>query len=137
MNLKDWFSSKFADERVRYIFIGVINTVFGFLLFTALFFSLNKFLHYIWIYILTQVIAVTFSHFTQRHYVWHSAEDYLSELSRFAATYVVVSFANIALLTFAVEVLDLSALTSQYVIGLLLILSTFFFQKYWVFKKST
>lgn len=136
MKLKVWFSSKFADERVRYLFVGAMNTLFGFSLFTALFFSLSKFLHYIWIYILTQVIAVIFSHFTQRHYVWHSAEDYLLELSRFAATYVVVSIANIALLTTAVEVLDLSALTSQYVIGILLILSTFFFQKYWVFKKS-
>lgn len=136
MKLKVWFSSKFADERVRYLFVGAMNTLFGFSLFTALFFSLSKFLHYIWIYILTQVIAVIFSHFTQRHYVWHSAEDYLLELSRFAATYVVVSIANIALLTIAVEVLDLSALTSQYVIGILLILSTFFFQKYWVFKKS-
>lgn len=136
MNLKDWFAAKFADERVRYILIGVLNTAFGFLLFTGLYFSLNKFLHYVWIYILTQVIAVSFSHLTQRNFVWHTSENYFKELARFAATYIVVSLVNIALLTLAVEVLDFSALISQYVIGLLLILSTFFSQKYWVFKKA-
>ena len=136
MKSKDWLSTKFADERVRYFFVGVINTAFGFLLFTGLYFSLNKLLHYIWIYIFTQVIAVSFSHFTQRNFVWHTTENYFKELARFAATYIVVSLANIVLLTFAVEVLDLSTLISQYVIGFLLILSTFFSQKYWVFKKA-
>ena len=137
MKIKDWFSAKFVDERFRFVFIGAINTAFGFLLFTVLYFLLDRKIHYILIFSTTQVIAVVFSHFMQRNFVWHSEKSYIKELAKFGATYVVVSIANVLLLTVAVEYLEFSTLYSQYAIGFALIVTTYFSQKHWVFRKST
>ncbi len=136
MSLKDWFSAKFADERVRYLLVGVFNTLFGFLLFTGLYFLLFERIHYINVLLITQIIAVVFSHFMQRKFVWQSAKSYAKELAKFGATYLVASIANILLLTAAVEYLEFSTLYSQYAIGFALIVTTYFFQKHWVFRNS-
>lgn len=136
MKPRDWFSTKFADERVRYILVGAINTLFGFLLFTGLYYLLIETLNYIGIFVLTQVIAITFSHFMQRNFVWRTKNRYSKELVKFASTYVTLSAVNIVLLAFAVEYVKLPTLSSQYAIGFLLIIVTFFFQKYWIFKKA-
>ena len=136
MKLRDWLSTKFADERVRYILVGAINTAFGFLMFTGLYYSLNEVMNYIFIIAITQVIAITFSHFMQRRFVWRTKNRYSKELAKFASTYFSLSLVNIALLSFAVEYLELPTLSSQYVIGFLLIIVTFFFQKYWIFRNE-
>ncbi len=136
MNLKHWFSAKFADERVRYLIFGALNTAFGFLLFTGLYFLLVEKVHYIAIFIITQAIAVIFSHFTQRNFVWKSKKSYKKELAKFGTTYLLASIANVMLLVTAVEYLEFSALYSQYAIGFAIIMATYFSQKYWVFRAS-
>lgn len=136
MKIRDWLSTKFADERVRYILVGAVNTAFGFLMFTGLYYSLNEVMNYIFIFVVTQVIAVTFSHFMQRRFVWRTRNRYSKELAKFASTYFGLSLVNIASLSFAVEYLELPTLSSQYVIGFLLIIVTFFFQKYWIFRNE-
>jgi putative flippase GtrA len=137
LNSKEWFSIKFSDERVKYVLVGAVNTAFGILLFTLLYFLLFEKIHYILIFVITQIIAVTFSHFMQRNYVWHSKKNYSKELGKFGTTYLVASIANILLLTVAVEYLEISPLYSQYAIGFALIVATYFFQKNWVFRKTS
>jgi putative flippase GtrA len=136
LKLMDWFSAKFADERVRYLLFGALNTAFGFSLFTGLYFLLVEKVHYIFIFIITQIIAVTFSHFTQRKFVWKSKKSYRNELAKFGTTYLLASIANILLLAVAVEYLEFSTLYSQYTIGVAIIMATYLFQKHWVFRTS-
>jgi len=135
LNNKEWYSVKFSDERVKYLLVGVVNTAFGISLFTAFYFLFLGKIHYILILAITQIFAVTFSHFTQRNFVWHSKKHYVKELAKFGTTYLVASFANILLLTVAVEYLEFPTLYSQYAIGFALIVTTYFSQKRWVFQK--
>jgi putative flippase GtrA len=94
-------------------------------------------LSYLVIFLISQLIAVAFSHFTQRHYVWRSTKKYKNELVKFSASYVVVSILNLVLLAIAVDLLAWSVLFSQYSIGLALIVGNYFSQKYWVFRNSS
>lgn len=136
MKLKDWLLRKFDSERVRYLFVGGINTAFGFVLFTGMYLVFQSRLNYILIFLISQLLAVLFSHFMQRKYVWHSVNSYRNELTKFATSYVVVSLANLALLAVAVDLMSLPVLISQYVIGLALVLGNYFSQKHWVFRKQ-
>ena len=136
MKLKEFVLRKSEDERVRYLFVGGINTAFGFVLFTGMFLVFQSHVNYILIFLFSQLLAVLFSHFTQRSYVWRSANTYGNELAKFATSYVVVSLINLFLLAVAVDGLSLSVLVSQYVIGLALVLGNYFSQKHWVFRKQ-
>ena len=133
--MNNFMRQKWEDKRLRYLIVGGVNTVFGFSLFTGLYLLLQNIAHYIFIFALTQSIAISFSHYTQRRFVWHSSETYINELGKFATVYITASGANVVLLIIAVEFLELSTLLSQYVIGFILILSTYFSQKLWVFQK--
>jgi putative flippase GtrA len=123
-----------ADKRFRFVIIGGVNTFFGFVLFTGFYALFHKNTHYLFIFLISQIWAVIFSHFTQRNYVWESDKRYFSELAKFSTSYGIVSFLNIILLATAVELLDFPVLISQYLIGFCLTISSYFIQKYFVFR---
>jgi len=137
MKLQDWFSAKLGDERVRYLLVGGVNTMFGFILFTVTYLVFSNQLSYLVIFLISQFVAVAFSHFTQRHYVWRSTKEYKNELVKFSASYVLVSILNLVLLAIAVDLFAWSVLVSQYSIGIVLILGNYFTQKHWVFRNSS
>lgn len=134
MNLKDWFSAKFADERVRYLLVGAMNTLFGFLFFVGSYLLLEDYAHYLVIFLFVQVVAVTFSHFMQRKIVWKSNAVYFPELMRFSSTYVFAAFLNAGLLWLSQELFSQTVLLSQFIIGTLLIPLMYVLQKYWTFQ---
>jgi putative flippase GtrA len=128
--------SLLEDVRIKFIAVGVMNTLAGFAIFTGFYFVLNEKLSYLLILIISQIFAVIFSHSTQRKFVWQSKKPFLPELAKFGSSYVLITFVNIVLLSLAVESLELSVLFSQYVIGAILVLSMYFIQKKWIFAKS-
>ena len=124
----------FTDQRFRYLFIGAINTAFGFVFFTSVYLAFEEKFNYFAIFIFCQIVAVLFSHSMQRKFVWRSEFEFRGELLKFATTYLIVSVINVLLLAIAKEIFNFSVLFSQYTIGFFLILATYFVQKKWVFK---
>ena len=90
---------------------------------------------YLLILLLSQGLAVLFSHFTQRKFVWRSNNSYLLELGKFGSSYLLITAVNVVSLSVAVEYFDLPVLPSQYTIGAVLILSSYLIQKRLVFAK--
>ena len=129
MNLRKLFS----DQRSRYLMIGGVNTVFGFALFTVLYLTLEGYFSDLTIFVFSQMIAVMFSHFTQRKFVWVSEVSYRYELFKFATTYLFISVLNLGLLAIAINVMHLPVLQSQYLIGILLITISYWLQRKFVF----
>lgn len=119
--------------RARYILVGGINTVVGFLLFTCIFFLFEHVINYQFILVVAQILAVIFAHGTQRKFVWLSTQPYFNELVRFGSAYVAVTVFNIFLLHVAHEVFRFPVLVSQYTIGAVLILGNYFIQKHLIF----
>jgi putative flippase GtrA len=126
----------FEDVRSKFVLIGILNTVFGFAIFTLLYMILKEKMSYMAILLMAQIVAVMFSHSTQRVLVWKSGNEYFPELAKFASSYLVITAVNLLLLGIAVDFLDFPVLTSQYAIGALLVVAMFLIQKKWIFVKS-
>lgn len=126
----------FTDRRFRYLFVGGINTAFGFIFFTSVYLAFEEEFNYLAIFIFCQIVAVLFSHSMQRKFVWRSELAFRGELLKFGITFLVISLINILLLAVAKEMFNFSVLVSQYTIGFSLILATYFVQKKWVFKSD-
>ena len=120
--------------RMRFLLVGIVNTVFGFTLFTTAYLLLNGIVDYVAIFIFCQGIAIMFSHATQRKYVWKSSESYFWELMKFCSSYIGISILNLLLLYVAVDIYLYPVLISQYLIGAALVLVSYVVQKQFVFK---
>jgi putative flippase GtrA len=123
-----------SGRPLRFVLDGAWNFLFGLALFTALLYLLRPALGYLGVLTIATVIAVIQSHATQRILVWRSHAPYLPELTRFAALYVGTFLANLALLAVAVDGLGFPVLPSQWVIGVGLLVPTYFFQRAWAFR---
>ena len=124
----------FEDTRARFLLVGFLNTIAGFVIFTALYFVLNDQISYMIIALITHVFAVMFSHSTQRILVWKSNGSYMPELVRFSASYAAIGFVSLVLLRIAVETMMYPVLMSQYAIGITLTLISYVVQKKLIFK---
>lgn len=121
-------------QKLKFILVGVVNTLFGFIFFTLIYFLLeNKVSQYL-ITIAANLISTAFSHFTQRKIVWRSTKPYLVELFRFSVGYAFILVLNLLLLFFATDVLKYPVLFSQYVIGSVLVVGMYLIQKIYIFK---
>ena len=125
------------DVRSKFILVGILNTIAGFVIFTALYLLLKDKIFYVIILLISQILAIVFSHSTQRILVWKSQNEYVPELTKFASSYLVVSIANFSLLSVAVEVFSFAVLSSQYCISIILVFATYILQKKWIFSKSS
>ncbi len=124
-------------REVRYVVVGIWNTAFGFVLFTVLQQSVGHRIGYVSSLVVAQAVAVVQAHVTQRRLVWHSQNPYFAELIRFAALYGVVLMINVVGLALLVERLKLPVLPSQYGLGGVLIVATYFAQRRWAFAAVT
>jgi putative flippase GtrA len=121
----------------RFLLAGAWNTGFGLAVFTALHLLLGGQLGYVLTLAVAQVVAVVQAHLVQRRFVWRSREPYFGQLLRFSVLYVFVYVANVLLLSVAVEWGNAPILPAQYVIGGVLIVTTYFAQRAWTFRAST
>ena len=124
------------DQKLRYLIVGGINTVFGFTFFTLTYLFLEGKLHYVLIFLVSQIVSICFSHYSQRKFVWHSRSNYVSELIRFASAYLVATIFNVILLAASQEIVGAPILLSQFSIGIGIVVIMFFVQKHWTFSKS-
>ena len=124
----------YSGKPLRYLIIGGWNTVFGVAFFTFLYLALRHVLGYIAVLTIAQVVAVIQSHLMQRLFVWRSHAPYLGELARFSVVFVGVYVANLLLLALSTDGLGLPVLPSQWVIGGVLIVPTYFVQRGWAFR---
>jgi putative flippase GtrA len=122
------------DPRAKFLLVGFLNTVAGFVIFTVLYMVLKDQISYLAILLITQVLAVMFSHSTQRILVWKSTGSYAFELVRFSGSYAAIGLVNLVLLRIAVETLMYPVLMSQFAIGMILTLISYVVQKKLIFK---
>jgi putative flippase GtrA len=120
---------------VRYVVVGLWNTVFGLLAFTVLLAVLGDSL-YLPALVIAQAAAVAQAHVTQRVLVWRSSSPYLAELVKFSTIYVVVLIANVVLLYAMVQWVGTPPLVTQYVIGGGLVLASYCAQRRWAFAAA-
>ena len=86
---------------------------------------------------LATVISGTESFVTQRIFVWKSKADARMEYVKFSTVFVSQFVLNAILLLVCVEFFEMDPLWTQYVIGSILIVFTYFIHRHWTFKFQT
>ena len=128
--MRIYFSQKF-----RFLIIGGVNTFFGFAFFTGTYLLLHeKFSKFILVFF-SNVVAIFFSHFTQRYFVWKSKKPYLKEITKFGSSYLLFMLLNLIFLYIATDIFDFEVLWSQYAISILIIALAYVVQKRFIFKE--
>ena len=108
-NISRWLEAKWHEHRVlRFLLVGVWNTVFGYLCFVAIFFLVAESLHYLLISIFAHFLAVSQSYLTQRTLVFRSNRTIFTEFLRFNASHLGVLALGLLAMFVLVEVVGLS-----------------------------
>jgi len=126
---------KSTPLQIRYLVVGIWNTIVGFGLFTLFILVLPP-SKYLLAFALTVLFSGVNAYLTQRTYVWRSSANVKTEVSKFFTVFIGQSLANMILLYLIVEYLGLNPLWTQYVIAIALIITTYFSHKHWTFKVS-
>ena len=128
------------DERVRFLFVGGINTVVGYGLFVALDLSVGHWLGYLGCLYLSYVLGVTSAFFLHRRITFRAqaaeGSQWLAFL-RFSSVYVVTLVINTMGLPLLVELAHLSPIGAQAIMVVVATLISYVGHKYFSFRRST
>lgn len=75
------------NQKIRYLLIGGINTVFGYFVTVFLYYSLTNSLHTLAILALANIVAISFSFFTNKMVVFKTRNKWMSEYLRYFFVY--------------------------------------------------
>ncbi|MBN1788070.1 MAG: GtrA family protein [Sedimentisphaerales bacterium] len=120
------------NQFLRFLCIGVINTIFGYSMYAALvLIGLNYHLA------LTAgtILAVLFNYYTNGRFVFLNKGRIV--LLKFILLNIVLYFFNLVLLTIFVDYIGAGKLISQAIIVPIIIVTSFIINKLWVFRKKT
>ena len=93
---------------VRFLIVGAWNTLFGIAVFTALWhFTRPIDLHYAWVSIIANVIAITAAYAAYKIFVFQTPGNVVREYLRFCASYAVLVGAQFAGLALCVSLLHI------------------------------
>lgn len=103
------------SKKFLYLLIGGWNTVFGYAVFTALYYygTARFHLHYVILLLLSQVINVTSAYLVYKRFVFKTKGNLIREYCRFCTFYWLSFAANLILLPALVELFGLDPVISQ------------------------
>lgn len=121
---------------LRYLVVGLWNTLIGYGFFFLLYLWLGDSIHYLIIAIFSHILAVTQSFLTQRYLVFCSKENWRGEYVRFHITHLgSLSFGLLAL-PVCIELFRLPLLIAQALIVGITIVGSFVAHRHYTFRKS-
>lgn len=127
-----WFEK--LPQKLRFLLVGGMNTFLAYLIFSALYFLLDR--RYGLAVTLQYVLSINISILTMRYYVFRSHGPFLKEYAKAAGVYAYMLLFNFLWLWVFVETLKVHALLSQALYLTVSTVITFFLHKYFSFRKS-
>ena len=139
------------QEPLRFLVIGVVNTIFGYSLFTAGLFGLTGIIqplaqssnavlrligdnYYILIQWITWVLSVPFGAYTMKYYVFKSPGAYLPQLIKAYGVYLPAQLLSSVLLILFVRVVGLGPLLGQFCTIFFATIVSYIGHKYFTFR---
>jgi putative flippase GtrA len=124
------------DQRVAFLAVGGVNTVFGYGVFAGFLLLLGQ-SGYLVALVSAYVIAVLFAFATYRFLVFRVRGHVLADLWRFATVYISSLAVNFVLLPLLVELAHLRVLMAQALIVLVTSMMSWLGHKHYSFRRST
>ncbi len=123
------------DQRVAFLIVGAVNTVFGFLCFAGFLLLLGPTLYLVAL-VCAHVISVLFAFVLYRFLVFRVRGHVMADLWRFETVYLSALAVNFALLPVLVEIADLPVLLAQALIVFITSVMSWVGHKRYSFRRS-
>ena len=111
------------QEKINYLLVGAYNTIFGYFVFLLLYYLFGARVHYLIIFLFSNVAAITNAYIVYKGFVFKTKGNYLREYLMFYVVYGGVMALNFILLPVLVELFQIIPPVAQ---GLLVSLSVIF-----------
>ena len=124
-----------TERGIRYVLVGIWNTIFGYGLFAALEITLGQAIPYMAILLVSQVVSVFLAYVLYRYVVFKVRGRFLYDLARFSLVYAAAFAVNLFLLPVLVSGLGWNVLVSQALIVGGTIVASFFVHRSFSFRR--
>lgn len=124
-----------GSQVVRYLLVGVWNTIFGYLVFVVVWQLAGARIGYGGTLVVTIVVSVLQSYATQRWLVWRSQNAVRRELPRFLAVYAASYALNFVLLWLLVDHAGVPVLVAQAVATAAVVVTSFLLLRSFTFRQ--
>ncbi len=101
------------DQILRYLLVGMANTILGYALFAALYTTIGDEVHYLIILVIVTFVAIVFGFVGYRLFVFRVTGHLVRDFVRFSGVYVVILVANLVILPVLVEAAGIPVLIAQ------------------------
>lgn len=122
------------ERKIKYLSVGLWNTIFGYLNFVFLFDILFKQSHYILVFLLSNILSISNSYICYKRFVFKTKGNYIREYLRFYLVYALSILLNFFILTVAVELLNSNPVFVQGGITILTVIFSYLGHKRFSFK---
>lgn len=124
-----------ASERIRYLLVGVWNTLFGFLLFVGLVVSFGDRVHYTLLLVVSHVICVLAAFAAYRWLVFKVRGGIWLDLLRFWSVYAAAMAVNLVALPLLVRVVGLDVIVAQAGLVVATVVTTYVLNRRFSFRR--
>lgn len=104
------------EEKLKFLIIGGWNTLFGYLIFIAFYYFLNKIIHYLILLVISYIVSITNAYLSYKFFVFKTKGNYIRGYLRFYLVYGVAFLVNIALMPLFVEFIGVNPIIAQGII---------------------
>jgi len=123
-------------EKLRFLVIGVGNTLFGYLSFAGLFILVGKRIHYLSVLVLAHFFSVIFAFLGHKYLTFKAKGHLIADFLRFNLTYLGALALGLAGLPFLVEICRIHPLLSQAILILINTIGTYILHKKLSFRRK-
>ena len=120
-------------DKVRFLIAGAWNTIFGYFIFLFLYYAFSKYVHYMFLLILSNILSITNAYISYKLFVFKTKGNIIKEYLRFYVVYAASIAGNLILLPIFVELLHIHPAVSQAIIIMLMVSVSYFGHKHFSF----
>lgn len=124
---------KHFEQILKYLIIGTLNTLFGYILFALL---LKVKIFYLLSLLISHIIGTINSYVFNKKFTFKSKDKINGEIQKFFLVYTLMFIANFLLLYLAVDIFKIKPLIAQIPILFLTVVISFIGQRFFTFRKS-
>lgn len=125
------------ERGLRYVLVGIWNTIFGYGVFALLQLTLGDSVNYVILLAIAQVIGTLNAFVGYRLLVFKVEGSVLRDLARFSTVYIGAFAVNLAALPLLVEVVGLPVLVAQALVVGATVIVSFFVHRGFSFRRPT
>ena len=127
-------SNILTNEKLRYLLIGIYNTVFGFSIFFILFFFFYPKYNYIVLLTICHFICITNNFYFYKIYVFKFKKNLVAGYLKFTLVYILFFFLNLLFFELFVQKLEMNLYFSQVIIISIIVFLGYLLNKNFSFK---